>query len=57
MPEYHTLKVPKKIHNIFERYIRNNETIYESGTAMIQDLIKNRAQDLLEEMKEKSEKK
>ena len=50
MAEYKTLKIPQKIWDIFDAYVKTHTTINDSATPMIQDLIKTRAKELLQEM-------
>lgn len=44
------MKIPKKIHDIFEEYVKEYPTVHSSGTEMIKDLIKSKAEELLEQM-------
>lgn len=50
MPEYKTLKIPLKIWEIFDKYIKSHDTVYIEATGMIHDLIRDKAKELLEEM-------
>lgn len=50
MVEYKTLKIPVKIWDIFDVYVKTHATVNDSATPMIQDLIKTKAKGLLQDM-------
>ncbi|WP_371804532.1 hypothetical protein [Candidatus Lokiarchaeum ossiferum] len=57
MAEYKTLKIPVKIWDIFDAYVKTHTTVNDSATSMIQDLIKTNAKVLLQEMIKQMEEK
>lgn len=50
MTDLFTMKIPKKIHDIFDEYVKVFPTVHSSGTEMIKDLIKSKAEELLEQI-------
>ncbi|UYP43912.1 hypothetical protein NEF87_000197 [Candidatus Lokiarchaeum ossiferum] len=58
MVDYKSMKIPIKIWNTFDAYIKTHTTLNDSATTMIHEVIKNKAKELLQEMiKEMEEKK
>jgi hypothetical protein len=53
MADYKTMKVPLKLWEIYAKYVETFDTIYDSATAMIQDVIKEKAKEILGEMNTK----
>lgn len=50
MTEYKTIKVPMKIWEVYDKYIKKYDSVYNDATGMIHDLIRDKARTLLEEM-------
>ena len=50
MKDLFTMKIPKKIHDIFEDFVKKFPTVHSSGTEMIKDLIKTKAEELLKQL-------
>ena len=58
MVDYKSMKIPVKIWNIFDAYIKTQHTVNDSATTMIHETIKNKAHELLQKMiKQMKEKK
>lgn len=55
MPNDFTMKIPRQIHTIFEEFVKNHRTVYQSGTDMIKDLLKEKAKELLETMEKEKQ--
>jgi F0F1-type ATP synthase membrane subunit b/b' len=53
MAEYKSMKIPIKIWEIYAKYVETFNTVYDNPSTMIQDIIKEKAKDLLNELNAK----
>lgn len=53
--DYKSMKIPGRIYEIYEKYLSEFDTIYDSATSMIHDVIKEKANHLLQELISKKE--